>query len=1009
MSVTSGNTYNSNTDIPAQIDGATVYFEIEATDDSSDVTTTAEYNYTIDDNPPIIILNEDFSICPASSWTSFSVSGTEDWECETNYMQVNAYNSTGVCDDWLISPAIDLNSYNNEILSFNSWSKYSDTYYPPIEIKYSSDYAGSGDPSSAAWYTLSATWSAENSELWTESGEIDISSITGSQVYFAFHYTSSGNGSGTSAWWEIDDINISGIEATANNLPQISGISNIPLLPTEEEDVTITATITDSDGTIATAEIKWGTTAGNYPNTVSMTNSGDDYSGIITAQAGGTTVYYVIEATDDDTGSTRSDENNFSFSVVVNELPEITSISHLPASPLETEDVTVSATVTDSDGTIATAEIKWGTTTGNYPNTVSMTNSGDVYSGIIPSQTGGTAIYFVIEATDDDADSERSSEYSFSFNTTGNETPQITNININPTDPESTESVSVSATITDSDGTISNAEIKWGTSTGDYPNTITMTNSGDTYSGAIPSQADETQVYFIIYAVDEDGGSVQSSENDYVVNNPNIVPEITNIIYTPTDPESTENVNVSATITDSDGTIVSADIKWGISTGNYPNTINMTNSGDKYSGIIPSQADGIEVYFVISAVDNEGGSSQSSENDYLVDDPNVLPLITDVVYDPLDPESTENVNVTATITDSDGAISTAEIKWGTSTGSYPNTVSMTNVGNNYSGIIPSQADGIEVYFVISAIDNEGGSSQSSENDYLVDDPNVLPLITDVVYDPSDPESNENVRVSATITDSDGTINSANIKWGTSTGSYPSSVAMSNSGDDYIGEIPMQTDGTTVYFIVEAGDNESGISSSAEYNYTVTDPVNQAPVITEVVINPENPTNEDNVIISCSADDNDGSVETVVLKWKRGTGNYTDVNMNLSGGKYYGQIPKQPTGETIYFSIVAEDNEALQVTYEGSYEVSESINIYNLERNNINIYPNPTNDKITIKSSNAEYIESIVVFSLMGEKVLEINDLYSITYTVELRSFPKGIYIIKVGNGESSIIKRIILK
>ncbi|MFC2103870.1 choice-of-anchor J domain-containing protein [Bacteroidota bacterium] len=1009
MSVTSGNTYNSDTDIPVQIDGATIYFEIEATDDSSDVTTTAEYNYTIDDNPPVIILDEDFSICPASSWTSFSVFGTEDWECGTNYMQVNAYNSTGVCDDWLISPAIDLNSYNNEILSFNSWSKYSDTYYPPIEIKYSSDYAGSGDPSSATWYTLSATWSAENSELWTESGEIDVSGIVGSQVYFAFHYTSSGTGAGTSAWWEIDDIIITGNEAAPNNLPQISGISNLPSSPTEEEDVTIEATITDSDGTITTAEIKWGTTSGSYPNTISMNNSGDDYSGIITAQTGGTNVYYVIEATDDDTGSSRSDENSFSFSIVVNELPLITNISHLPASPLETEDVTVSATITDSDGTISSADLKWGTSSGNYPNTVSMANIGDIYSGIIPAQTGGTAIYFVIEAIDNDSDSERSSEQSFSFNTTGNEIPQIANISFNPTNPESSESVNVSATITDSDGSITTAEIKWGTSTGDYTNTVSMTNSGDTYSGVIPAQADETRVYFIIYSVDEDGGSAQSVENDYVVDDPNIVPEITDIIYNPTDPESTENVNVSATITDSDGSVTSANIKWGTSTGVYLNSISMTNSNDLYSGTIPSQTDGTQVYFVISAVDNEGGSSQSSENDYLVNDPNVLPEITNIIFAPMDPESTESVNVSATITDSDGSVTSANIKWGTSTGVYLNSISMTNSNDLYSGTIPSQTDGTQVFFIIEGVDNEGGSIESSENDYLVDDPNIMPVITDVIYDPTDPESTEKVRISATITDSDGTITAAKIKWGTTSGSYSNTINMTGSGNSYIGEIPAQSDGSTIYFIVEAEDNESGISTSSEYNYTVVDPVNQAPEITDVLINPENPIEEDNVIISCSADDSDGSIESVTLKWKRGSGDFSDINMNLSGGKYYGLIPKQSTGETIYFSIIAEDNEALQNTYEGSFEVSESSNINTLGNENLRAYPNPAQEKITIEFSNSELIKSIYLYNVLGEKVLEVSNLEAFKYTIRLSHFSKGIYILKINDDQESVVRRIIRK
>ena len=1111
MSVSSGNTYSSNTDILAQIDGTTVYYEIEATDDSLDVTTTIEYSYNVDDNPAIAIIDEDFTTCPAFGWTTYSIAGSENWECGTNGMQVNAFGSDVACDDWLISPAIDLNSYSNEILTFTSWTRYTDTDYPQIELKYSTDYSGSGDPSSANWYNLTATWSVEDSQTWTGSGDIDLSSIVGSQVYIVFHYTSSGTEGGTSAWWEIDDILIIGDASSSNIAPEISGISIDPTSPTENDDVTVSATITDSDGTISATKIKWGTSPENYSNTDTMTysGSGDIYIGIILKQTGGTIVYYIIEAVDNEPDTTQSGENSFSFTAIPNELPEITDISHSPISPLETDDVTIFATITDSDGTISTADIKWGTSTGNYPNTVSMTNSGDDYSGVIPAQSDGTHVYFVVYAEDNEGGSAQSSENDYLVDDP-NILPEITGVGFIPTDPESTETVSVSATITDSDGTISTADIKWGTSTGSYPNTVSMTNSGDDYSGVIPAQSDGTHVYFVVYAEDNEGGSAQSSENDYLVDDPNILPEITGVGFIPTDPESTETVSVSATITDSDGTISTADIKWGTSTGNYTNTVSMTNSGDDYSGVIPVQSDGTHVYFVVYAEDNEGGSEQSSENDYLVDDPNILPEITGVGFIPTDPESTESVSVSATITDSDGTITTAEIKWGTSTGSYPNTVSMSNSGDDYSGVIPVQSDGTHVYFVVYAEDNEGGSEQSSENDYLVDDPNILPEITGLGFIPSDPESTETVSISATITDSDGTISSAEIKWGTSTGSYPNTVSMTNSGDDYSGVIPVQSDGTHVYFVVyaedneggseqssendylvddpnilpeitgvgfiptdpestesvsvsatitdsdgtissaeikwgtttgnypntvsmsnsgddysgvipaqadgtevffiiEAEDNEAGITLSSEFNYTVEDPENQAPVISDVILDPASPTEDENLIVSCIVDDYDGSVVAVVLKWKRGTGDYTDVSMNFSGGRYYGQIPKQSVGETIYFSIIAEDNEGLQNSYEGSYEVSESNSINDLENSSLKIYPNPTRNNINIEFAESGFINSIKIYNLIGKKMLEMSNLNAAKHTIELSQFPKGMYIIQVNNSENSIVRKVMLK
>ncbi len=911
MSVLSGDTYTSNSDIPAQTDGTTVYYEIQATDDSSDVTTSSENTYIVDDNPSVTILSEDFTICPASGWTVYSISGSNDWECASGYTQINAYWGDAAGNDWFISPSIDLNLYENEILTFSSWTQWFDnsSTEPNLSVKYSVNYSGSGDPSSATWSDLSASLPAEDSQIWTSSGEVNLSLISGSEVYIAFYYNSTSNNSEECEHWKIDDILIIGDASSSNIAPEISGISINPTSPTEEEDVTVSATIIDSDGTITSANIKWGTSTGNYPNTVSMTNtSGDTYSGVISAQAGGTTVYYIIEATDDEPETTQSGENSFAFTAIPNELPEITNTSHSPTSPLETDDVTISATITDSDGTITSANIKWGTSTGNYPNTVSMTNSGDVYSGVISAQAGGTTVYYIIEATDDEPETTQSGENSFSFNTTGNILPEISDVDFTPTDPESTESVGVSATITDSDGTITSANIKWGTSTGNYTNTVSMTNSGDDYTGVIPAQADDTHVYFVIYTVDNDGGSAQSSENDYVVDDPNILPEISDVDFIPTDPESTESVAVSATITDSDGTIASATIKWGTTSGNYNNNVTMSADNDVYSGMIPALSDGTHVYFVIYTVDNDGGSAQSSENDYVIDDPNILPEITDVGFTPTDPESTESVTVSATITDSDGTITTANIKWGTSTGNYTNTVSMTNSGDDYSGVISAQADGTEVFFVI-----------------------------------------------------------------------------------------------------EAEDNEVGITLSSELNYTVEDPENQAPVISDVILDPSSPTEDDNLVVSCIADDTDGAIESVVLKWKRGTGDYTDVIMNFSGGRYYGQIPKQSVGETIYFSIIAEDNEGLQSNYEGSYEISESNNINDLGNSELRIYPNPTINNINIEFTEPGFINSIKIYNLIGKKMLEISNLNVAKYTIELSRFPKGMYIIQVNDSENSIVRKVMLK
>lgn len=97
--------------------------------------------------------------------------------------------------------------------------------------------------------------------------------------------------------------------------------------------------------------------------------------------------------------------------------PSISNIVQTPSTDIiNTSTVSVSATITDSDGTVVSAQLRWGTTAGTYGTTIGMTASGSTYTTTtsIPAQTTGTTVYYVIDATDDDAATTTSSEQSYS-------------------------------------------------------------------------------------------------------------------------------------------------------------------------------------------------------------------------------------------------------------------------------------------------------------------------------------------------------------------------------------------------------------------------------------------------------------------------------------------------------------------------------------------------------------------------------------------------------------------
>ena len=144
------------------------------------------------------------------AWTPVSVTGTQVWEIDdfgvgnSDCAKMSGYSGgSNENEDWLISPPMNLDAYTNENLTFYTAMNYTG---PDLVVKYSTDYDGGGDPSTASWTDISATLSA-GGWAWTPSGDIDLSGVSGTNVYLAFVYTST---SSNSATWEVDNVLVTG-------------------------------------------------------------------------------------------------------------------------------------------------------------------------------------------------------------------------------------------------------------------------------------------------------------------------------------------------------------------------------------------------------------------------------------------------------------------------------------------------------------------------------------------------------------------------------------------------------------------------------------------------------------------------------------------------------------------------------------------------------------------------------------------------------------------------------
>jgi len=524
------------------------------------------------------------------------------------------------------------------------------------------------------------------------------------------------------------------------------------------------------------------------------------------------------------------------YTPVPNVLPTITNILSNPSNPLTNQDVTVSATITDSDGTIQEAYLMWETSSGGLTNKVSMTLNGGNYEGTIPAQTSAGIVYYTVNAKDNSGDTKTSDVNNISI-AAPNIPPSISDISINPLTPLTGQDVTISATISDSDGVIEDAWLRWGTSSSALTNQLTMSMLDNKYQAIIPAQTQSGTIYTAIYSRD-DSGDETSSTYSFEVIAPNVLPNISNISINPANPLTNQAVIVSATITDSDGSIQDTYIMWGTTSGSLTNKVSMALNSGSYEGTILAQSVAGTIYYTVSAKDNSGDTKTSDQQNFAVVAPNVLPSISGITINPTNPQTNQAVFVSALITDSDGTIQEAYIMWGTTSSSLTNKVGMVLNSGSFEGTIPAQSIEGTVYYTVNAKDNSGDLKTSNENSFEVTAPNVLPSISNISINPASPQTGHEITISATITDSDGTIQEAVLSWGDTQESLSNQLTMNLVSGSYEATIPSQSQTGTVYFSIYAKDNDNGESTQLS-NFTVSPNtnVNNDEIISKLKIYP----------------------------------------------------------------------------------------------------------------------------------------------------------------------------
>jgi len=177
-------------------------------------------------------LDKDFNDLNLNSggWTTQIIIDTTNWFVDSfsgdDFVKVTNYsNSQNVpSNTWLISPAVDLSSASQPMLSFKTIMKWPGS---ALVLHISTDYDGTSNPTQQGTWTditALATWDVDNTTWgsWTPSGDVDLTSYISSTTCIAYEYLGSANSGST---WEIDNIKITEGSAPPPPPPGIDTVS----------------------------------------------------------------------------------------------------------------------------------------------------------------------------------------------------------------------------------------------------------------------------------------------------------------------------------------------------------------------------------------------------------------------------------------------------------------------------------------------------------------------------------------------------------------------------------------------------------------------------------------------------------------------------------------------------------------------------------------------------------------------------------------------------------------
>ncbi|WP_052141148.1 PKD domain-containing protein [Pseudoalteromonas piratica] len=412
---------------------------------------------------------------------------------------------------------------------------------------------------------------------------------------------------------------------------------------------------------------------------------------------------------------------------------------------------------------------------------------------------------------------------------------------------------------------------------------------------------------------------------------------------------------------DNDGTIVS--FLWQQTAGTEVELTNIQSANTQFEA--PQLLEDEVLSFTLTVTDNEGATSSDSVSITVNNIPNQLPLVNAGGDQTVNEK--DNVTLSGTASDNDGVIT--NYLWQQNSGP---TVLLNNANSALANFIAPEVTSSQVLsFKLTVTDDQGATAS---DDVIINVNNVpnQPPIANAGTNQTVTEG-DNVSLTGSGTDSDGDV--VSYFWQQTAGE---TVSLTNpNAASTMFTAPQVTSTAILRFSLIVTDNE-GATGTDDIVITVNDIPNEAPTVNA---GSDQTVDEGNTVtLSCSATDNDGTIESYL--WQQTAGETVSLtNPNAASTTF--TAPEVTSTAILRFSLVVTDNEGAT----GTDDIVITVNDIPNEPPTVNAGSDQTVDEgntVTLSGSandNDGTIESYLWQQTAGETVSLTNpNAASTTFT-----------------------------